>query len=471
MATAKQVGHLIIACGPDARIWKIDMIDAYKNIPAAISDLRLQGFSWLGMYWVEVQQAFGARTAVAAFDRLGHCVAALALSISAVHHGYVLRTVDDVPVVTPAFSEAGPRFVEAYRSICASLNIALAPDCPKKEKAFSDSTVGMVLGILFDTVTLTWSLSDEKLDNILLAISGPLAGTSLQLSDMQHLMGTLNHFGQMCPFLKFFRLPLNMFLSDLLQDPEISLPMPAQAKADLRVWAAAVLSAAKGLPIPHSPRPTPLSPVVFVSDAAGARFVKVKGQHVPADTPDVRGAASVGLHDNGSIWFCCRLTWPQFLLLHAKDQLGRAYGCKSTFLELVGLIQPLLTIPDRLQGREVVFMVDNLAVVYGWANGYIKNDLSASVLIRALHIISAFLGCIVHIQHLPRMSTPAAKLADRLSRRNTTLLSDRALIAGCLQLDPSPVLMRWLKNPRLDWELPNLLLRSVQGLTTNHHMY
>jgi hypothetical protein len=141
-------------------------------------------------------------------------------------------------------------------------------------------------------------------------------------------------------------------------------------------------------------------------------------------------------------------------------------------LELVGLIQPLLTIPDRLQVcREVVFMVDNLAVVYGWANGYIKNDLSASVLIRALHIISAFWGCIVHLQHLPRMSTPAAKLADRLSRRNTTLLSDCALIAGCLQPDPSPVLMRWLKNPRLDWELPNLLLRSVQGLTTNHHMY
>jgi hypothetical protein len=45
MATAKQVGHLIIACGPGARIWKIDIIDTYKNIPAAISDLRLQGFS------------------------------------------------------------------------------------------------------------------------------------------------------------------------------------------------------------------------------------------------------------------------------------------------------------------------------------------------------------------------------------------------------------------------------------------
>jgi hypothetical protein len=203
--------------------------------------------------------------------------------------------------------------------------------------------------------------------------------------------GNLESFWANVSFPEVFSLALNMFLSDLLQNPEENLPMPAQAKADLRVWATAVLSVAKGLPIPHSPRPPPLSPVVFVSDAAGARFVKMKGQRIPAATPDIRGAASVGLHDDGSVWFCCRLTWPQFLLLHAKDQLGRAHGCKSTFLELVGLIQTLLTIPDRLQGREVVFLVDNLAVVYGWANGYIKNDLSASVLLRALHIILAFL--------------------------------------------------------------------------------
>jgi hypothetical protein len=45
MATAKQVGHAIVACGPGAQMWKIDMVDAYKNLPAALPDLRLQGFS------------------------------------------------------------------------------------------------------------------------------------------------------------------------------------------------------------------------------------------------------------------------------------------------------------------------------------------------------------------------------------------------------------------------------------------
>jgi len=118
------------------------------------------------------------------------------------------------------------------------------------------------------------------------------------------------------------------------------------------------------------------------------------------------------------------MTWPEDFLLHAKDQLGRAYGCKSTFLELAGLIQPFLTIPEILQGREVLFLVDNLAVVYGWENRCIKNDLSASILIRAMHIVAAYLGCIAHVQHLPRMSTEAAQLADRLSRKSTTTDDD-----------------------------------------------
>ena len=49
----------------------MDMKDAYKNVPAKVEDLRLQGFSWLGAYFVETQLIFGASPAVANFDNLG----------------------------------------------------------------------------------------------------------------------------------------------------------------------------------------------------------------------------------------------------------------------------------------------------------------------------------------------------------------------------------------------------------------
>ncbi len=51
-----------------------------------------------------------------------------------------------------------------------------------------------------------------------------------------------------------------------------------------------------------------------------------------------------------------------------------------------------------------------------------------SILIRALHLISAYLGCIIYFCYLQRMSTWDAKLADRLSRESTTSTEDKKLL-------------------------------------------
>jgi hypothetical protein len=48
MSSARLFGYSVVECGIGARMWKYDMVDAYKTIPAATSDLRLQGFTWLG---------------------------------------------------------------------------------------------------------------------------------------------------------------------------------------------------------------------------------------------------------------------------------------------------------------------------------------------------------------------------------------------------------------------------------------
>ena len=41
---------------------KFDFVDAYKNIPATLADLRLQGFTWLGKFFVENNMTFGGET-------------------------------------------------------------------------------------------------------------------------------------------------------------------------------------------------------------------------------------------------------------------------------------------------------------------------------------------------------------------------------------------------------------------------
>ena len=72
--------------------------------------------------------------------------------------------------------------------------------------------------------------------------------------------------------------------------------------------------------IPHRPSPPSFSALHFVSDAAGTRFVKVRRQRVPCETPGIRGAASIDISPTGTIWLCCRVTWPTHLLLTAKDE-------------------------------------------------------------------------------------------------------------------------------------------------------
>jgi hypothetical protein len=59
-------------------MWKFDMVDAYKTIPAAQQDLRLQGFTWLGKFFIELKKVFESKEAVSAFDRLNNTLVSLA---------------------------------------------------------------------------------------------------------------------------------------------------------------------------------------------------------------------------------------------------------------------------------------------------------------------------------------------------------------------------------------------------------
>ena len=91
----------------------------------------------------------------------------------------------------------------------------MAEDCPKREKAFRNVTSGKVLGIFFDTVSLSWMLPDDKKQRALADIKRAVAGESLDLLSMQKLMGRLNDISLMCPYLNGFKRPLLDDLSSL----------------------------------------------------------------------------------------------------------------------------------------------------------------------------------------------------------------------------------------------------------------
>ena len=85
--------------------------------------------------------------------------------------------------------------------------------------------------------------------------------------------------------------------------------------------------------------------------------------------------------------------------------------------ESIGMILSMITSLNMNWGRNVVFMIDNMAVMFGCNNGYVKNDKPASVVLRAVQCLAGIPGVTVFVKHVARMSDDLAGLADEISRK------------------------------------------------------
>ncbi len=185
MSSAKLFSFSILECGTGSKMWKFDFVDAYKNVPVPMEDFRLQGFCWLGAYFIELKQMFGAAASVHTFDIVANTVKSCCLANCEIPRKLVHRQLDDVPVVCPKKFSWGQDFEKTYRSIFSSIGMTLGPDCTRFEKAFSNSTYGKVLDFIFNTENLSWKLPEEKTNKTLSVIANIECKQRVTLLDMQ----------------------------------------------------------------------------------------------------------------------------------------------------------------------------------------------------------------------------------------------------------------------------------------------
>jgi hypothetical protein len=172
----------------------------------------------------------------------------------------------------------------------------------------------------------------------------------------------------------------------------------------------------------------------------------------------------VGFKEDGRIIFAHQMIWPAEFISSAVDEKGVRFGDKTTTLECIGLLMPMIVSPELFINSHVVLKVDCLGTVFGMENRCSRGDMSASVFIRAAYLIAAYLGCTVYVEHLPRKSDWGAEVADRLSRMSTTTLQDRKLLSAFKGSSLPSCLLSWLANPRLSWQLAVDLLNHVKSL-------
>jgi hypothetical protein len=120
-------------------------------------------------------------------------------------------------------------------------------------------------------------------------------------------------------------------------------------------------------------------------------------------------------------------------------------------------------IPEKLKNKHIRVFTDNAACVYGMKDGYIKKDEYASIFIRAITLISGYLGSVVHTMHTPRRSTWEAELADNLSRHSTTGFLEKQILGRLKKLPVPAALSHWLDNPSDDWSLATRLLSYIMS--------
>ncbi len=121
-------------------------------------------------------------------------------------------------------------------------------------------------------------------------------------------------------------------------------------------------------------------------------------------------------------------------------------------------------IPEKLKNTHVQVFTDNIACVYGMKDGYVKKDKYASIFIRAITLISSYLGTVVHTSHTPRRSNWEAETADNFTRRSTTSFLETQILNRFSRLEALEVLLNWLEDPSDDWSVATKLLFHVMSL-------
>ena len=188
----------------------------------------------------------------------------------------LFRVLDDSPCVAPAGSKITENFSTEMRRLCNAINLPLAKNCEKNEKAFENKTEGVVLGIKFNSEKMTWSLPDQKADKIISRCNIARNSMHMDLNQTQKLMGSVNDLAQMCPLLKFHKGTGNHYLEKFEGRDNILRPVPQELKEDLKLIAKVAETARCGLPIAARKCKEPLSTLVFYSDAAGGSFKMIK---------------------------------------------------------------------------------------------------------------------------------------------------------------------------------------------------
>ena len=235
MSSTHEFVKVLNRSGRGALLTKVDWASAYKQIRVNHSDIWQQGFKWLGMTFYELCLVFGASSSAGLYDRLAKIVLHIVLARSGMPRRCVIQHLDDVCSASPGSSDRAAVFYNTFKSTCSDLGVELAPE-GDKDKEFGPSTQGVVLGIVYDTLTWTWTIKEDKLATILNKIQDCMENETMTLRDVKSLCGKLIDIRCLNPDFKFYLSNLIGDSSNSGMDMSTLITLSHWSRQDLHWW-------------------------------------------------------------------------------------------------------------------------------------------------------------------------------------------------------------------------------------------
>ena len=450
MATSRQIADIIIRKGKGCYLAKIDQVDAYKLVPVKIDQLRTQGFYWLGRYFCENQLIFGGSSSVPLYDCVHDVIIDLVAIQSQPEQDSIQKCLDDAIFVTKTYEE-NQKIYSTYKAIANQINLPLASE-QNPDKAFSAQTSGKILGIIFDTNELKWSIDEQKANKFSRILLKAIHQRRVTKKTLQSVMGIINTIVRMCPSLRFFR---SSILYELKRSYKLHcVILRPHSILSLYNWLRVTQSLKNGLPLGkiHNDK-APANVLTFTTDAAGVKKDSKLCYKI--------GAAAVqSIHPSDNYIWAVRALWPDSFISNTFDSNGKFCGAKSTTLEMLAIILPLFHRISLIVNNTILIQTDNKAVYYAFRNGRSKIDPWASLILESIMFVANSLPCKIYVEHVPRCSTNLATMADHLSRsdKKGMKLTETLKISANSSWPPS--ILQWMSSPHIDYNLPSSLLQD-----------
>ena len=223
--TVDDIAERIVQFGPGCLLFKRDLKRAYRQLPVDPYDYPLLGYSWGDQLFFDVRLPMGLRSAAMACQRVTNSVCFMLSQAGC----FALSYLDDfMGISTPPDAD---RHFELSGSLLQALGLQ-----ESSQKVCPPSTQMICLGVLFDTVNLTMSVTSARLRELQDAVLPQwLVKKSATKTELQSLIGKLAF---VCKCVRPGRLFLSRLLDTLrsLRRPRHRVRLTADFRKDIRWW-------------------------------------------------------------------------------------------------------------------------------------------------------------------------------------------------------------------------------------------